>query len=54
LTQKIMSNPEMMRKIHAGGAEPAFNRPEEFQASLRKELVFWQQVAKTMPQLIQK
>jgi tripartite-type tricarboxylate transporter receptor subunit TctC len=53
-TQKIMSSPEMGQKIRAGGAEPAWTKPEEFQAILRKDLVFWQQVAKTMPHLVQK
>jgi tripartite-type tricarboxylate transporter receptor subunit TctC len=53
-TQKIMSSPEMGQKIRAVGAESAWNKPEEFQAMLRKDLVFWQQVAKTMPHLVKK
>ena len=52
--QKIMSSPEMGQKIRAVGAEPAWTKPEEFQGMLRKDLVFWQQVAKTMPHLVQK
>jgi tripartite-type tricarboxylate transporter receptor subunit TctC len=53
-TQKIMSTPEMGQKIRASGAEPAWNKPAEFQAMLRTETAFWQQVAKAMPQLVQK
>jgi len=44
----------MMQKIRAAGAEPQSSKPEEFQALLRKELTFWQQVAKAMPHLVQK
>ena len=54
LTQKIMANPDMVQKIRASGAEPASSSPEEFQAQLRNELGFWQQVAKALPQLVQK
>lgn len=53
-TQKLMANPEMGARIRAIGAEPAWSRPEEFQAQLRNETVFWQQVGRQMPQLIQK
>jgi tripartite-type tricarboxylate transporter receptor subunit TctC len=44
----------MGQKIRASGAEPAWNKPAEFQAMLRTETAFWQQVAKAMPQLVQK
>ncbi|MES2362591.1 MAG: tripartite tricarboxylate transporter substrate binding protein [Pseudomonadota bacterium] len=53
-TQKIMSSPEMGQKIRAGGAEPAWSKPEEFQAMLRQDTAFWQQVAKALPHLVQK
>lgn len=53
-TQKVMSSPEMMAKIRAGGAEPVWSRPEEFQAELRRESVFWEQAARAMPHLVQK
>ena len=53
-TQKIMTGPEMATKIRATGAEPVWNKPDDFQAQLKRETVYWQQVAKTMPHLIQK
>jgi tripartite-type tricarboxylate transporter receptor subunit TctC len=53
-TQKIMSTPEMGRKIRATGAEPAWNTPADFQAMLGAETAFWRQVANTLPQLVQK
>lgn len=53
-TQKIMSSPDMAQKIRAGGAEPAWSSPQEFQAMLRKDTGFWQQVAKTLPHLVHK
>ena len=53
-TQKLMSSPEMGTRIRAAGAEPAWSRPEEFQAQLRSETAFWQQVARQMPHLMQK
>lgn len=53
-TQKIMSSADMTAKIRAGGSEPAWSTPEEFQAELRKENAFWQQTARAMPHLVQK
>jgi tripartite-type tricarboxylate transporter receptor subunit TctC len=53
-TQKIMAAPEMVQKIRTAGAEPSTNRPEEFQALIRRETGIWQQAAKAMPQLVQK
>lgn len=53
-TQKLMSSPEMGARIRAVGAEPAWSKPEEFQAQLRNETAFWQQVGRQMPHLIQK
>ncbi len=53
-TQKIMSAPEMGNKIRAGGAEPAWNTPAAYSDMLRKETVFWQGVAKSLPHLVQK
>ena len=53
-TQKIMGSPEMMARIRAGGAEPVWSKPEEFQAELRRESAFWQQTAKAMPHLVKK
>jgi tripartite-type tricarboxylate transporter receptor subunit TctC len=53
-TQKIMSNPEMGARIRSGGAEPAWSKPEEFQAQLRNETAFWQQVSRQMPHLVTK
>ncbi len=54
LTQKIMGSPEMVQKIRASGAEAASNKPEDFQAMLKSETIFWQQVAKSLPHLVQK
>lgn len=54
VTQKIMNSPEMVQKIRASGAEVATSKPEEFQAMLKKETSFWQQVAKSLPHLVQK
>ena len=53
-TQKIMSNAEMGARIRAGGAEPAWSRPEEFGDMLRKDTEFWKGVARTLPHLVQK
>lgn len=53
-TQKIMSKPEMVAQVRAAGAEPAWSTPEQFQAQLRDESAFWQQVARDIPQLVQK
>mgnify|MGYP003382463047 CR=1 FL=1 len=53
-TQKIMTSAEMVQKIRAGGAEPAWNKPEEYQAQLKRETAYWQQEAKVMPHLVQK
>ena len=53
-TQKIMSQPEVMQKVRTSGAEPAFSKPEEMKAMLRKDTAFWQQVAKSLPHLVQK
>jgi tripartite-type tricarboxylate transporter receptor subunit TctC len=53
-TQKIMSSPDMMARIRAGGSEPVWSKPEEFQAELKRESAFWQQTARTMPHLVQK
>lgn len=53
-TRKIMSSPEMIAKIHATGAEPVWSKPDDFQAQLKRETAYWQQVAEAMPHLIQK
>jgi tripartite-type tricarboxylate transporter receptor subunit TctC len=53
-TQSIMTRTEMVRKVRADGLEPASSRPDEMQELLRKDLAYWQQVAKSMPQLVQK
>ena len=53
-TQKIMTSKEMVEWIRSAGADPASNAPEEFKAQLRKEASYWQGVAKSMPQLLQK
>lgn len=53
-TQKLMSSPEMGARIRSVGAEPAWSKPEEFQAQLRSETGFWQQVGRQMPHLVQK
>lgn len=52
--QKIMSKPEMAAQVRAAGAEPAWSTPEQFQAQLRRESAFWQQVAHDIPQLVQR
>ena len=53
-TQKIMTSKEMVEWIRSAGADPASNAPEEFKAQIRKEASYWQGVAKSMPQLLQK
>lgn len=53
-TQKIMGSPEMGQSIRTDGAEPASSRPDEMRAQLRAELAFWQQIARSMPHLVQK
>ncbi len=53
-TQKIMASAEMAAKIRVGGAEPAWSRPDEFGAMLRKDTDFWKGVARTLPHLVQK
>jgi len=54
LTEKIMATPDMAQKLRAGGAEPAWNKPDEFKALLRADAAYWKQVAKTLPHLVQK
>lgn len=54
VTEHIMATPEMAQKIRAGGAEPAWNTPDEFKALLRADTAYWQQVAKSLPRLVQK
>ena len=54
VTQKIMTSPEMIQKVRDLGAEPAHSKPAEFQSMLRTETAFWQQVAKSLPHLVQK
>lgn len=53
-TQKVLAQPELAARIRTAGAEPVSSKPEEFQAQLKREGVFWQQAAKAMPQLVQK
>jgi len=53
-TQKVMSSAEMVQKIRTGGAEPAWNTPEEYQAQFKRETAYWKQEAKAMPHLVQK
>jgi tripartite-type tricarboxylate transporter receptor subunit TctC len=53
-TQKIMTSKEMVDWIRPAGADPASSTPEEFRAQLRKEATYWQGIAKSMPQLLQK
>lgn len=52
--QKIMASPEMGARIRTAGAEPVWSKPQEFQAQLRSETAFWQQVARQVPHLVQK
>jgi len=53
-TASIMTRGEMVQKVRASGLEPAASRPDELQQLLRKDLAFWQGVAKSMPNLVQK
>jgi tripartite-type tricarboxylate transporter receptor subunit TctC len=53
-TQKIMTMPDMVAKVRAAGAEPAWNKPDEFAAMLKSESAMWQQIAKAMPNLVTK
>lgn len=53
-TRKVMALPELAQKVRAAGAEPASSKPEELQAQLHRDTAFWQQVAKTLPSLVQK
>ncbi len=51
-TQKIVANPEFVKKLLAGGADPVASGPAEFQKQLQGELASWAQMAKAMPQLV--
>ncbi len=53
-SKSVMTRSEMVQKVRALGLEPATSRPDELQQLLRKDLVFWQAVAKSMPNLVQK
>jgi tripartite-type tricarboxylate transporter receptor subunit TctC len=53
-TQKVMSTPEMATRLRAGGSEPAWSTPAAFATQLRNDNVFWQQVSKQLPHLVQK
>jgi tripartite-type tricarboxylate transporter receptor subunit TctC len=53
-TQKIMKSKEMADWIRTAGADPSSSTPKEFSTMLRKETTYWQGVAKSMPQLVQK
>ncbi len=52
--QKIMTSKEMMESILAAGADPVHNTPAQFRAQLKKEEMQWRNVAKAMPNLVQK
>ena len=54
VTQKVMAMPEMVAKVRAAGAEPASSKPEEFAAQLKAEAPMWQQIARELPNLVQK
>jgi tripartite-type tricarboxylate transporter receptor subunit TctC len=54
VTQKIMGMPDMVEKVRAAGAEPAWNKPQEFATMLKSESAMWQQIAKAQPSLVQK
>lgn len=53
-THKVLAQPELGARIRNGGAEPAWSKPEEFQAQLKRDAAFWQQTAKAMPHLVHK
>lgn len=53
-TKKVMSEPELIARIRAGGSEPVTSRPDEFRAQLRQENTFWQTTARALPNLVQK
>jgi tripartite-type tricarboxylate transporter receptor subunit TctC len=53
-TKKVMNLPDMVSKVRAAGADPAWSTPAEFQAQLRTETAMWQQTAKELPNLVQK
>lgn len=54
MAEKVMTTPDLALKIRAGGAEPAWNKPDEFKALLRADTAYWKQVAKKLPHLVQK
>lgn len=54
VTRSIMATSDMAQKMGSGGAEPAWNKPEDFKALLRADTAYWKQVAKTLPHLVQK
>lgn len=51
-TQKIVSTPEFVQKLRAGGATAEASSPEVFQKQLQGEVAFWTQISKTMPKLV--
>lgn len=53
-TRKVLAQPDLAARIRLAGAEPVSSTPEEFQAQLKREGVFWQESAKAMPELVQK
>ncbi|MBB5214420.1 Bug family tripartite tricarboxylate transporter substrate binding protein [Parapusillimonas granuli] len=53
-TQKIMASEQMITSIRAAGADPVHNTPAEFRAQLEKEQTTWDEVARSMPNLVQR
>jgi tripartite-type tricarboxylate transporter receptor subunit TctC len=51
-TRKIAATPEFIEKLRLGGATAEASRPAEFKRQLQDELVFWSQIAKAMPGLV--
>ena len=51
-TQKIVADPEFVKKMNPNGVVAISNTPEEFRAFLIGEVALWQQIAKDMPNLV--
>ena len=49
-----MKSPDMIQKLRALGAEPAYGDATVLGQAMRRDLDFWQDVAKALPHLVKK
>lgn len=53
-TAKVLASPDMVARLRAGGAEPESSTPQHFREVLKKQDIFWKDIARSMPNLVQK